>query len=159
LVQAHPIAFADAVRGALRVDLDALEAELELEFAAAETLPPGNDGEVDLTGRKGAPPEKLSFVPGGISFRDGPIIELKGYALEVLRQLYTGLGHRRSANDLRKAIWEDYPIADRTIGTHVCFARNALRKAVEAAGFTPPIDPIPNADRGTNRLAWRLDLP
>jgi hypothetical protein len=65
---------------------------------------------------------------------------------------------------LQDKIWPDCETGEETVRCAVMVARKALRRAMEAAKVEGPEvegpdDPLPAVDRGTNRTAWRLDLP
>jgi hypothetical protein len=113
-------------------------------------------------GRAPAPPpcagSDLTFLPGAFEYR-GYRQRLRGKPLEVLRELWVAPGRTRTASDLLDAIWPDTAVTWDAVRSAVSKARRALREAVRVAGVEGPADPIPNVDRGTHRLAWRLDLP
>jgi hypothetical protein len=60
---------------------------------------------------------------------------------------------------LQDKVWPDDIIGEETVRHAIMNARKALRRAMKAAKVDSPADPLPAVDRGTNRTAWRLDLP
>jgi hypothetical protein len=113
--------------------------------------------EEDSVPRSSSP---LQMLEGGISYRGGPVVNLRGKPLAVLRALVKPRTRRLSADDLRCAVWgPNTVVGEESLRTHICKARRALREAIRAAGLTPPDDPLPTVERGAGRLAWGLDLP
>lgn len=100
----------------------------------------------------------LAFEPGAFIYR-GHHEPLGGYPGEILRALSRAKGHPVTAKQLQDDIWRDDAPEEGTVKSHVSKARQALQRAMEAAGVNGPADPIPVVDRGAGRLAWRLDLP
>jgi hypothetical protein len=100
----------------------------------------------------------LTFSPGALVYGNRRF-PLTGKRLEVLRALAEAPERTRTAGELLKAVWGDVAVEEDTVRSAVSGARKALRAAMQAAGVAPPADPIPVVDRGTGRLAWRLDLP
>jgi DNA-binding response OmpR family regulator len=100
----------------------------------------------------------LTFLPGAIVY-GGHRKPLKGKAWEVLKALADAPGRTLTLRDLLRKVWGVTVIGEDTVRRHIYSARQALRKAMKAAGVTAPADPIPAVDRGTDRTAWYLDLP
>jgi hypothetical protein len=100
----------------------------------------------------------LTFMPGAFVYR-GLHFPLKGKPLEVLRALAEAHERTCTASDLLQAVWPEAPVEEDTVRSAVSDVRKAVRKAMEDTGISGPDDPIPAVDRGTGRLAWRLDLP
>jgi hypothetical protein len=84
---------------------------------------------------------------------------LSGKPLEVLKELNEAQGKTLTLAALRDKIWTDAIIGEEAIRSAVAASRKALRRAMQAAGVEGLADPLPVVDRGTNRTAWRLNLP
>ena len=125
-----------------------------LRVAEKPPLPiPTTAGDTPLTPGKG-----LKFLPGMFVYR-GHEQRLAGKPLEVLRALAAAPGKALTLNALQDKVWPDCDTGQEAVRCAVMAARKALRKAIKAAKIDGPADPLPVVDRGTNRTAWRLDLP
>jgi hypothetical protein len=100
----------------------------------------------------------LTFLPGAFLYR-GHTERLGGKPLEVLKVIYAAPGKSLTLRALQDKIWPDCDTGQETVRSAIMRARRALRDAMKAAKIDGPADPLPAADRGTNRTAWRLDLP
>jgi hypothetical protein len=100
---------------------------------------------------------RLTFSPGTVLYRGGSV-SLRGKPWEVLQALAQAPHQTCTANSLLGTIWADTSPEEDTVRSAVSDARKALRKLMKEAGVQGPDDPIPAVDRGTGRLAWRLDL-
>jgi hypothetical protein len=124
----------------------------------------GTPPQQTVEGQAPAPPPPpcagsgLTFFPGAFVYR-GHRQPLCGKPLEVLRALAEAHGQTCTACGLLKAIWPETIVTEDTVRSAVSGARQALREAMRVAGVEGPVNPIPVVDRGTGRLAWRLDLP
>src|SRR5262249_44886326 len=101
---------------------------------------------------------KLSFEAGAFTFLNQRVL-LCGKPLQVLEALANGRSNTKTLAALRDEVWGDAEIGEETIRSAVTAARSALRTAMKNADVNRPVNPIPIADRGTGRTAWRLDLP
>jgi hypothetical protein len=106
----------------------------------------------------GTADNRLIFLPGGFVYR-GQHTALKGRPRQVLEALDRAPAKTGTAAYLMDNIWKDAAVEEDTVRTAVSDARKALRQAMQAAGVDGPGDPLPAVDRGTGRLAWRLNLP
>jgi hypothetical protein len=102
--------------------------------------------------------KELTFLPGAFVYR-GHRQKLGGKPLEVLKALAVAPGKSLALSELQKRIWPECDTGEETIRCAVMTARKALRAAMKAAKVNGPDNPLPVVDRGTNRTAWRLDLP
>jgi DNA-binding winged helix-turn-helix (wHTH) protein len=100
----------------------------------------------------------LTFLPGAFIYR-GHQEQLGGKPLEVLKALYAAPGKALTLAALQDKVWPDCETGEETVRYAVMVARKALRRAMKAAKVEGPADPLPAVNRGTNRTAWRLDLP
>jgi hypothetical protein len=103
-------------------------------------------------------PTLPTIVPGGFLY-GGREFPLRGKALEVLGALVGAPRQVCTVQDLLAEVWGDQVVSEDTVRSFVRDARQALRDALQALKLAGPPDPIPTVDRGSGRLAWRLDLP
>jgi DNA-binding response OmpR family regulator len=103
---------------------------------------------------------RLLFEPGAFVYRDHRQ-QLSGKPLQVRQALAKARGQVLTLVALWDQCWGDAEVGEETVRSAVKAARAALRHAIQAVGVTCPrgFDPIPSADRGTGRTAWRLQLP
>jgi hypothetical protein len=102
--------------------------------------------------------EQLTFEPGAFVYR-GHREPLSGKPLQVIEALYLASGNVCTLKALQDTIWKDTSSGEEAIRSAVQAARDALRRAMRAVSVEGPKNPIPTADRGSGRTAWRLDLP
>jgi hypothetical protein len=102
--------------------------------------------------------KELTTEPGALIYRRHREA-LPGKPLECLRALISAHGRPLDVRQIQTKVWGDEPPEESTVKSHVCKARQALQRAMEAESIIDPADPIPNVDHGMGRTAWRLDLP
>jgi hypothetical protein len=103
----------------------------------------------------------LSIEPGAFVYRSHKKA-LSGKPLRVLELLVLAGGNAVTLAALRDQCWgTESDSGEEAVRSAVATARDALRRAIKAAGVKTDrrFDPIPNVDRGTGRTAWRLALP
>lgn len=122
----------------------------ETKITIGRTPPGGNRDRSD--------DKRVTFLPGAFLYR-GHRQPLSGKPLEVLKALYEAQGKTLTLAALRDKVWTDSITGEETIRSAVKAVRKAVRQAIEAVGAEGPADPVPAVDRGTNRTAWRLELP
>ena len=142
-------------------------------FGALLTAMQGRCADVakDRAGRKSflsdepSPIERHGFalVPGGFRWRGGKRQELRSKPLEMLRLLLATSDCRRLATSLRDAIWDDEvtPIdTDQAVKDTATDLREALRKAIRAAGLQPGRSPLPLPSSGKLKdLTYTIVMP
>jgi hypothetical protein len=101
---------------------------------------------------------KLTFLPGAFVYR-GHRQPLSGKPLQVLQALNEAQGKTLTLAALIDKVWPDCQTGQETIRSAIAKARRALREAITTTGEQAPADPLPAVDRGTDRTAWRLNLP
>lgn len=106
--------------------------------------------------------ETVSLETPGIVIYRGHSVRLSGKPRQVLAVLSKARNRTCTASELRNQVWEDNAYTEEaTIRSAVSKVRKALCEVLRKANIKLPrdFDPIPTVDRGSSRLAWKLELP
>jgi hypothetical protein len=101
----------------------------------------------------------IELVPAGFRLAGGPVEEMTGKPLAVLRALYGATGWRLTAEQIISDVWPDedavsYP--QQALKDAASALRQALREAIRRRGKIPG-NPLPSRGKGAD-LTYRLDL-
>jgi DNA-binding winged helix-turn-helix (wHTH) protein len=97
--------------------------------------------------------EQLRLVPGGFSYRGGPVINLPGKPLAVLQELLKSPYRRVDCDHLLATVWGvDSMGTKQNVIDVMMQLRAALRKATKRR------EPLPCVSRGGFNPAWELVL-